>query len=386
MIAYKFELYHHNKKNRKLHEMCNSCGSLWNYIVKFDKKYYRTYHKSANKAQLQKLLTKNYIKQNQYWKIIPAQTKQEVVFRYLNAREKWFKKKGKLPKTKDFRNFNSFVFQSHQGYKIIDNHLHINCLNTNFTFWKSRNIEGVIKQIRIKRTSAGGWYLYVITTKSLENTLSKRCNANPEGFDFGMKIYLTASNGKEYKAPEYFKKSLKQLRKAQRALSKNKMGSNHRKQAKIRVAKLHETVANRRSDFHWKLAHELCKSYSVICLEDLNMKAMQRLWGRKVSDLGFSEFVQKLEYVATKYGTEIVKVDRFFPSTKQCSNCGYKNNALTLKDREWTCPHCGAYHHRDVNAARNVLREGILVWDSNSKTKTDISQEGSCVDTINQLI
>jgi putative transposase len=366
--------------------MCNSCGSLWNYIVKFDKRYYQLYKKSANKSQLQKLLTKRYIKNNPFWGKLGSQTKQEIVHRFLLAKDKFFKKQGKHPKTKDFRKFTSFVFKQHVGYSINGNHLYINNLKTSFTFWKNRNIEGVIKQIRIKRTSAGGWYLYVITTKSLEKTLSKRCNANPEGFDFGMKTYLTTSDGKEYKAPQEFKKSLKSLKKAQRALSKKKMGSNNRKKAKLRLAKLHETVANRRADFQWKLAHELCKSYPVICIEDLNMKSMQRLWGRKVSDLGFSEFIQKLQHVAAKYDTDIVKVDRFFPSTKLCFDCGYKNKALTLKDREWTCPECGEHHHRDVNAAKNILREGILVWESNGKTKTDISRDGGCVDTRNLLL
>jgi putative transposase len=118
-------------------------------------------------------------------------------------------------------------------------------------------------------------------------------------------------------------------------------------------------------------------------LEDLNMRGMQKLWGNKVGDLCHSEFIIKLEYIATKYGTNVVKVDRFYPSSKLCSICGYKHIGLRLIDREWDCPECGQHHDRDVNAAQNILREGILSWGSNSKTMLDSCLTGSCVDTRN---
>ena len=124
-------------------------------------------------------------------------------------------------------------------------------------------------------------------------------------------------------------------------------------------AKMHERIANLRDDWQWKLAHELCRAYDIICIEDLNIEGMKRLWGRKVSDLAFSEFALKLEQIAFKYGCEIKKVDRYYASSKTCGHCGFVNKELTLHNRQWVCPDCGAVLNRDLNAAENILRQGI---------------------------
>ena len=115
------------------------------------------------------------------------------------------------------------------------------------------------------------------------------------------------------------------------------------------------------------MAHELCKRYDLICLEDLNLEGMTRRWGRKMSDLAHGDFVVKLEHVAKKYGVQVHKIDRFFPSSRLCT-CGYKNDKLSLVDRIWTCPSCGAVHPRDLFAAENILRQGIAELGSGSKS------------------
>ena len=129
--------------------------------------------------------------------------------------------------------------------------------------------------------------------------------------------------------------------------------------------RLHKKVANQRADFHWKLANSLVGRYALICIEDLNLKAMQRLYGRKISDLGFSDFVRILEYKAKMSGSKIIKVDRFYASSQLCSKCGYKNSELKdLKIRKWQCPACGLVHDRDRNAALNILAEGERIFAS----------------------
>jgi putative transposase len=126
-------------------------------------------------------------------------------------------------------------------------------------------------------------------------------------------------------------------------------------------------IVNRRSDFQWKLAHELCRKYDHIFIEDLNLEGMNRRWGRKMHDLAHADFVQKLEYIATKYGVVVHKIDRFYPSSKTCE-CGYINKELKLSDRQWVCPECGTVHDRDLLAANNILRRGIYELESDSKT------------------
>ena len=134
-------------------------------------------------------------------------------------------------------------------------------------------------------------------------------------------------------------------------------------------------IRNRRDDWQWKTCHDLCCRYDTICIEDLSLLGMTRLWGRKVNDLAFGAFVQKLEHVASKYGTMVVKVDRFYPSSKTCSVCQYVNEHLSLRDRHWTCPECGASHDRDLNASVNILRQGIA--SSGSTCKTQLAAQGA---------
>ena len=128
----------------------------------------------------------------------------------------------------------------------------------------------------------------------------------------------------------------------------------------MNLARLYKRSVNQRHDFHFKLARQLCLNYETICIEDLNVKAMQRLYGRKISDLAFSEFVNILKYEATKFGVEIIEVDRYFASSQICSECGFKNEVIKdLSIREWRCPKCGALHDRDRNAAINILNYGL---------------------------
>jgi putative transposase len=129
----------------------------------------------------------------------------------------------------------------------------------------------------------------------------------------------------------------------------------------------HEKVVNSRTDWQWKLAHELCRRYDNIFIEDLSLTGMSRRWGRKMSDLAHGEFADILQQVADKYGCLVHKIDRFYPSSRLCE-CGYKNEGLKLSDREWVCPECGKIHDRDINAARNILRRGIDELKSDSKT------------------
>lgn len=176
--------------------------------------------------------------------------------------------------------------------------------------------------------------------------------------DFGLKTFLTLSDGTAVESPQFFKQSANEIRRLNRSLSRKQQGSRNRRTAKRTLALAQRRIAHKRTDWFFKLAHELTDRFDVIVLEDLNIKAMQRRWGRKVSDLGFASFVGILQHVATKKGKTVHFVDRFFPSSKTCSDCGVVNHALALSDRRWVCESCGVIHDRDHNAAVNIVREG----------------------------
>lgn len=154
------------------------------------------------------------------------------------------------------------------------------------------------------------------------------------------------------------------MKRLHRILSRKQKGSANYRRAQRDLARLYRRIANQRLAWQWKTAWKLVGDFAFIGLETLNIQAMQRLWGRKVSDYGFSEFSSILSYVASKVGTQVVHVDQWFASSQLCSVCGFKfEGTKDLKVRQWTCPHCGAVHDRDVNAARNILAEALRIAD-----------------------
>ena len=178
------------------------------------------------------------------------------------------------------------------------------------------------------------------------------------GWDFGLKTFLTSSDGKVIESPLFFKQLSNKLKVASRSLSRKKKGSSNWYRAKDNLNRVYEEIANKRRDWFWKLSHKLTDQYDVLIFEDLNLDGMKRLWGRKISDLSFATFLEILETVAENKGKLIQFIGRFYPSSKTCSCCGYINKDLTLKDREWNCPDCNIKLDRDKNAAINIHRVG----------------------------
>jgi putative transposase len=182
------------------------------------------------------------------------------------------------------------------------------------------------------------------------------------GLDVGIKTFYTDSNDNSISNPKTLAKTEKKLIKEQRRLSRMVKGSANWNKQRIKVARIHEKNTNQRNDFLHKESTKLVKENQIICIEDLNVKGMVRnhKLAKSISDVSWSKFFDMLEYKSAFYGTEIIKVPRFYPSSQTCGCCGYKNpNIKNLSIREWTCPVCGTYHDRDGNAAKNILKMGL---------------------------
>jgi putative transposase len=292
-----------------------------------------------------------------------SQVCQNVCRRVDDAYQRFFKGLAKgRPKFKKARRYSSFTFPQ-SGYRVEGSRVTID--GTTYRFVKHREIGGSIKTLTIKRDPVGRLWLIFSVVEELQ--IEQASTGKSGGFDFGLKTYLTDDEGRLYLSPQFFAQNLNRTRKLNRQLSKKLEGSKLYKRAKRALAKHHTDVANQRRDFHFKLAHQLCDEYDVLYFEDLNLQGMKALWGRKVSDLGFANLMTILEWVAFKRGKQIIRIDRFTPTTKVCSGCGQKHD-LSLRDRTLACD-CGLTIDRDHNAAINIKRAGVSArYPSERKT------------------
>ena len=219
-----------------------------------------------------------------------------------------------------------------------------------------------LKSVTVSQTPSGKYYASVLF--EYENQVQEQELNEFLGLDFSMHELYKDSNGNEPAYPRYYRQAERRLKREQRKLSKMQKGSQNRDKQRIKVAKLHEKVANQRKDFLHKQSRQITNAYDCVCMEDLDMQAMSQAlnFGKSVSDNGWGMFVTFLKYKLEEQGKRLVKVDKFFASSQTCSNCGYVNKETRdLSIRNWDCPECGAHHDRDVNAAINIRNEGMRI-------------------------
>ncbi len=214
--------------------------------------------------------------------------------------------------------------------------------------------------VTVTKDTAGRYFVSMLVEEDIKPLLN---NPKEVGLDLGLKSMVIASDGQTYGNLKFFHKDEKKLARAQRRLAKKKKGSKNRAKARLKVARLHARIRDRRRDYQHKLSTKLIRENQTICVESLQVKNMVKnhCLAKAISDVGWSEFVRQLEYKAAWYGRLLVKIDKWYPSSKRCFDCGHLLDSLTLDVRSWTCPACGVHHDRDINAAQNILAAGLAV-------------------------
>ena len=227
----------------------------------------------------------------------------------------------------------------------------------------SKEIQGRIISATVSQNPSGKYFVSVccadIEIEPFEKT------GVVTGIDVGIKDFAITSDENKIANHKYLSKSEKKLKREQRRLSRKSKGSHNRNKSRVKIALIHEKIANQRNDFLHNLSTELVENYDVICVESLKIKNMAKnhKLAKSISDASWGEFVRQLEYKCDWYGKTLVKIPTFFASSQNCHVCGYKNaDVKDLKVRSWVCPECGASHDRDVNAAKNILNKGLEIF------------------------
>ena len=356
MNTYKFRITPTKEQKDKLDQMFGCSRFVWNYFLDLNNKIYlEAKEKDLKKKHLNYYDCANQLtdlkKKNEWLKEANSQSLQQTLKDLDTAYNRFFKKQSGFPNFKSKRNNQSFRIP--QFFEIKGSKIHFPKFKEGIKTIIHREVNGNIRYATIFKTKTEKYFVSITTDFEVKK---KRVGNNQIGIDLGIKDFVVISNGEKHNLPIKEDSKLKFLH---RQLSEKIKGSKNKGKARLKLAKKYEKIENKKQDFQHKLSDKLCKENELIAIEDLNIKGMVKnhCLAKSISNQSWGSFITKLEYKSKRYGGKVEKTNRYYPSSKTCSSCGYINQDLTLKDREWTCPQCNVKLDRDISASKNILAQ-----------------------------
>ena len=370
--AIKVRLYPNKEQEQKIDKTLGCYRFVYNHMLALKQEAYKKDKTNLGLCELSKYLFGTLRKDEQYaWlKEENAGILIQAIRQMITAYDNFFNQHKGFPKFKSKKDRQSALFTSQRISKrntFETRHISLTKPLKNIKFRCSdlylRRLQKYSKNIRkatLSKSKSGKYFLSILVEME-DSELKKFEHTDKQvGIDLGVKNFVITSNGDVFENKHSLNKEEKKIKKLQRQLSKKKVGSNNRKKAQIRIAKLFERMTNKKDAYIHYVVNELLSSFDTIFMEDLNVQGLLRNHhlAKVIQEVGFYKFKEILTTKALENNKQVISIDRFYPSSKTCSVCGYKKEDLKLIDRSWVCPQCGTKHDRDVNAAVNILLEG----------------------------
>lgn len=360
--AYKYRIYPNNEQKIQLSKTFGCCRFVYNNTLVYRKEKYEKEKKSISKTDCNNYCNRELKKEYEWLKEVDKFALTNAIYNMDSAYQKFFKEKAGYPKFKS----------KHHKYKsyttnFTNNNITVDFENNKIKLPKlkkvkvklHRSFDGQIKSATISEVPSGKYYVSILVETNHKELSHTNCNI---GLDLGIADLCITSDGKKYKNPKIIRKYERILAKLQRQLSHKEKGSKNYNKARKKVALCYEKITNTRKDYLHKISYEIISENQVIVSENLQIKNMVKNHhlSKSISDVSWYELTRQLEYKAKWNNRVYIKIDKFYASSQLCFVCGHKNPEIkNLKIREWICPICGTKHDRDINAAKNILSEGL---------------------------
>lgn len=376
--AYKYKMKPTFKQQDCLNKAFGCCRFIYNWGLDKKIQSYKQEKKTIGYVELAHELTKLKNDGEHEWLKEANNASLQQSLRNLDAAfVRFFREKKGFPKFKSKK-------------KNVESAKYISCVHFDFDNWKvkipkigwvklckNKTFDLLMKYgtLTVSKDKCGDYWCSIVVYDVEEKPKTKVSIDKSVGIDLGIKDYAILSDGTKYGNPKFLEKGQKKLKTLQQRFARTQKKSNRHEALRLKVAKCHRDIANKRNDFLHKLSKLLVKYYDTICLEDLNVEGMMKNHhlSNSIQSAAWSEFVRQLKYKSDWYGKNVIFIGRFEPSSKTCSKCGYVKSDLQLNDREWVCPKCGEKHDRDVNAAINIrdfaLHKQNLIGIENNELK-----------------